>query len=145
MCYYFELKVQATYLVRDGKKTMSTLVSKRSIVGVTRKEAFFIMTLMSMLNKIFIVWLFWIEGAGNLHSPCPAKKNLHYGNNWTRASNGGIVRVLVIKTFVVMTTMIVLNGIFTVWLFQVEGAGNLPYPLGREIEKKSLLRQQGQY
>ena len=31
-----------------------------------------------MLNTIFIVWLFRIEGAGNLHLPV-AKINLYYG------------------------------------------------------------------
>ena len=75
-----------------------------------------------MLNTIFIVWLFQIEGAGNLHLPV-AKINLYYGEK------GGIniVRTTVMETVFIMYiyTMILLNSIFTVWLFWSEGAGNL--------------------
>ena len=71
-----------------------------------------------MLNTIFIVWLFWIKGAGNLHLPV-AKINLYYGEK------GGIVRTTVMETVFIMSTMILLNSIFTVWLFWSEGAGNL--------------------
>ena len=63
-----------------------------------------------MLNTIFIVWLFQIEGAGNLHLPV-AKINLYYGD--------------MMETVFIMSTMILLNSIFTVWLFWSEGAGNL--------------------
>ena len=74
-----------------------------------------------MLNTIFIVWLFRIEGAGNLHLPV-AKINLYYGEK------GGIVRTTMMETVFIMSTMILLNSIFTVWLFWSEGAGNLSSP-----------------
>ena len=74
-----------------------------------------------MLNTIFIVWLFQIEGAGNLHLPV-AKINLYYGN---KGEKGGIVRTTMMETVFIMSTMILLNSIFTVWLFWSEGAGNL--------------------
>ena len=74
-----------------------------------------------MLNTIFIVWLFWIEGAGNLHLPV-AKINLYYGD---KGEKGGIVRTTMMETVFIMSTMILLNSIFTVWLFWSEGAGNL--------------------
>jgi len=74
-----------------------------------------------MLNTIFIVWLFRIEGAGNLHLPV-AKINLYYGD---KGEKGGIVRTTMMETVFIMSTMILLNSIFTVWLFWSEGAGNL--------------------
>ena len=74
-----------------------------------------------MLNTIFIVWLFRIEGAGNLHLPV-AKINLYYGDKGEKRS---IVRTTVMETVFKMSTMILLNSIFTVWLFWSEGAGNL--------------------
>ena len=55
ICDDFKWKVQATYLVGVKKYCVPpTTVSKRGIVGVTRMETFFVMTLMSVLNKIFI-------------------------------------------------------------------------------------------
>ena len=77
-----------------------------------------------MLNTIFIVWLFRIEGAGNLHLPV-AKINLYYGD---KGEKGSIVRTTVMETVFIMSTMILLNSIFTVWLFWSEGAGNLSSP-----------------
>ena len=76
-----------------------------------------------MLNTIFIVWLFRIEGAGNLHLPV-AKINLYYGD---KGEKGGIVRTTMMETvfIIIISTMILLNSIFTVWLFWSEGAGNL--------------------
>ena len=74
-----------------------------------------------MLNTIFIVWLFRIEGAGNLHLPV-AKINLYYGD---KGEKGGIVRTTMMETVFIMSTMILLNSIFTVRLFWSEGAGNL--------------------
>ena len=43
------------YLVGEKKYCVPPImVSKRGIVEVTRMETFFVMTLMSVLNKIFI-------------------------------------------------------------------------------------------
>ena len=58
-----------------------------------------------MLNTIFIVWLFQIEGAGNLHLPV-AKINLYYGD---KGEKGGIVRTTLMETVFIMSTMILLN------------------------------------
>ena len=52
------------------------------MVRVTVVEMFIIVTKMIAQNKIFIWWLFQIEGSGNLQSPLrkSQKKNLYHGN-----------------------------------------------------------------
>ena len=98
-------------------------LSKSGIVRVTVMQKLVMMT-----NSIFSLWLFPINGSGNKLTFLPRVMLKKICITAARLSKSGIVRVTVMQKLVIRIKKSVLNSIFSLWLFWIEGSGNLNSP-----------------